>query len=355
MHRLAPFLFAGILAACGTTESGGGDTAGDSGEAGGTAGETSIAEATTTDTAATDAAATDPPVTEPPATELPATDPPTAEPPATEPPATGTPTDRTAVFYAGSGAETPWVPLGWWDGAAWNEIGVNDDFSLIPPPAPDIATVAVTSLDLPDGPDAVVTGLALGPEQPYCVGDEAGPLIPGVPPIPDTPVSLGYDAVAVTADWPVQPREVRQVGLENPEYAAIGEAFFDGTPTAAEGAVVQAVRVDLDGDGIEEVLVTYERITEPNFGAENDFTGVYVRYPSADGSVVDELLAAYVMEEPVDFPTVGRFTIAAVADLNGDGVMEVLVRERFWESGAMSVYALDEGRLVRIGGGGCGV
>ena len=75
-----------------------------------------------------------------------------------------------------------------------------------------------------------------------------------------------------------------------------------------------------------------------------------------DGSVVDELLAAYLMEDPVDFPTVGRYTIAAVADLNGDGVMEVMIRERFWESGGMSVYALDGGRLVLVGGGGslCG-
>lgn len=138
--------------------------------------------------------------------------------------------------------------------------------------------MSLTSLDLPDGPGAVVSGLSLGPEQPYCVGDEAGPLIAEVPTIPDAPVSLGYDAVAITADWPLQPWPVRQIGLENPEYPEIGVAFFADTPTASEGSVVQAVRVDLDGDGVEEVLVTYERITEPNFGAENDFTGVYVRY-----------------------------------------------------------------------------
>ena len=361
MRRLALFLLTGMLAACGTTESGGADnTDGVPGAAGGSTEETSVSEPTSTDgpsvsVPVTGPPVTEPPVTEPPATEPPVSDPPVTEPPATDPPTTGPATDRTAVFYAGSGPEFPWVPLGWWDGAVWNEITMTDDFELLPPPIPEIGSVSISSLDLPDGPTAVVSGLALGPEQPYCVGDESGPLIPGAPLIPDSPVSLNYDAVAVTADWPIQPRAVRQVGLENPEYATIGASLFAETPTAAEGSVVQAVRVDLDGDGIEEVLVTYERITEPNFGAENDFTGVYVRYPSADGSVVDELLTGYVMADPVDFPTVGRFTIAAIADLNGDGIMEVMVRERFWESGGMSVYALEGGRLLRVGGGGCGV
>jgi hypothetical protein len=366
MRRLAPFLLICVLAGCASTDSSGGQA----GQAGGStlpvvtddpnttvvaSTEPAPADPSATDPSATDLSATDLPATDVPTADPPATDPAATQPPATEPATTGEATERTAVFYAGSGPDIAWVPLGWWDGTGWNEIAVTDDFRILPPPAPEIESVAVTSLDLPDGPSAVVSGLSLGPEQGYCVDDETGPLIPDAPVIPDTPVSLNYDAVAVTADWPLQPRDVRQVGLENPEYASIGAGFFEGTPTAAEGAVAQAVRVDLDGDGIEEVLVTYERITEPNFGAANDFTGVYVRYPSADGSVVDELLAGYVMEDPVDFPTVGRYTLAAVADLNGDGVMEVMIRERFWESGAMSVYALDDGRLVRVGGGGCGV
>jgi hypothetical protein len=35
--------------------------------------------------------------------------------------------------------------------------------------------------------------------------------------------------------------------------------------------------------------------------------------------------------------------------------MEVMIRDRFWESGGMAVFALEGGRLIRVGGGGCGV
>ncbi|MEP6297490.1 MAG: hypothetical protein ABJ382_09180, partial [Ilumatobacter sp.] len=231
------------------------------------------------------------------------------------------------------------------------DVGILD-----PLPTSPIASVAATSLDLPDGADAVVTGLTLGDGQPYCSGEEAGPLIDLPTQLPDTAVSLGYDAVAVTADWPLQPRPVRQVGLQVPEYAAIGARLLaDQVGTANDGSVVQAVRVDLDGNGVDEVLVTYERQQAGDFGGDGDFTSIYVRYPSSDATVIDELLVAHVSTEPVDFPTPGRYTIAAVADLNGDSVMEVMVRGRFWESGGVQIFALDAGRLTGVASGGCSI
>ncbi|MEM9746205.1 MAG: hypothetical protein AAF945_05885, partial [Actinomycetota bacterium] len=86
---------------------------------------------------------------------------------------------------------------------------------------------------------------------------------------------------------------------------------------------------------------------------------VYVRVPAADGSVDDRLVSWYVSQDPEamesPFPTPGRTTVAAVADLNGDGVMEVALRDLFWEYGGISVYAFTDGRLERVMSGGCGV
>ena len=296
-------------------------------------------------------AAIDPAPAEPVVTEPAAAEPPVEEPPA----ATTDPFDGVATIYGGSGSESPWAPLGWWDGSAWNEVRFDEAGDLMLVPEPDLASVSVTSLDLGDGPGSVIDGLALGEQQEYCVGPETGPLINLPVVVPETMASLGYDAVAVSADWPLQPRPVRQVGLEVVEYATVGAALFSSvTDAAVTGEVLQVVRADLDGNGVEEVLVTFENVT-PDFGAAGDFAGVYARYPSADGTVVDELVVSYVPDAPVDFPTIGRFSIAAVADLNGDGVMEVILRDMFWESAGMGVYALQDGRLVQVARGGCGV
>ena len=293
-------------------------------------------------------------VTDPPPTDPSVTDPSVTDPSATDP---AVPTDQIVRFFAGDGSPgSPWAPLGYWDGSDWQDLQFSEAGMLEALPASPIMAVAATSLDLPDGPGAVISGLTLGAELEYCVGEEAGPVIALPAELPQTPASIGYNAVAVTADWPLQPREVRQAGLEVPEYADVGASFFsDGVGTVSDGTVVQAVRVDLDGDGVEEVLITYERQEAGNFGGDGDFSSIYVRYPSSDGTVVDEQLVSFVSMEPVDFPTPGRYTLAAVADLNGDGVMEVMVRDQFWEAQGMQVFSLVNGRLVRVAGGGCGV
>lgn len=370
MKRIAPVTIAALLVAgCGSsTTTNDGTTPGvspdDSTTGGAVEVPTSSAASTTTmleapttvEAPATsdEVATTDAPAS----TDVPAsTDAPEPEPaPETtaEPVPPPSPTSQTAVVYGGGIEGFPWAPLAWWDGTGWNAAGYAEDGSIIPVPAATIGSVAATSLDLPDGAGQVVSGLTLGAEDFYCVGDEMGPYIELGLTIPETPFSLGFDALAVTADWPLQPRPVTQVGADNPEYQAVGASLISA-PTAASGTVSQVVRADLDGNGVEEVLVTYEYLTETNFGAENDFTSVYLRTPSADGSVSDQLVVDYVLGDPTDFPTVGRFTLAAVGDLNGDGVMEVAIRSQFWESAGVTIMEFSDGVLSEIGGGGCGV
>ncbi|HEX6220961.1 MAG TPA: hypothetical protein VF115_07690, partial [Acidimicrobiia bacterium] len=49
------------------------------------------------------------------------------------------------------------------------------------------------------------------------------------------------------------------------------------------------------------------------------------------------------------------YRVSAVADLSGDGVMEVVVSGLGWESSWVTVHEYAEGRFVRRIGAGCGV
>lgn len=291
-----------------------------------------------TTAAPTTAAATTTPTTAPTTTPAPATAAPTTPPLATVPVLN----DGVVLVQWGR------TPLGVWDGSAWRVQEWGPDF--LPIHEPTVTGLVATGLDLA----APITGLSFGPLDYYCVGDERAPSVE----LP-TGVDTGEARfIAVTADWDVQPRGVAQVGLDNPEYQALGESLVDTSAGAdpAAGDVTQAVRADLDGDGIEEVLLAFEHQSDDGgFGAAGDYTLLIVRYPHADGTVDDTVLWSFYEEAPIDFPSPGTGSLLAVADLNGDGVMEVVVQQMYWETVLAEIYALVDGRLTMVAGGGCGV
>ncbi len=302
-------------------------------------------------TEAPDPAATAPPASEPPATGPPETDVPV---PVTDPPApvTSEPTAATTVVYAGSGSGGAWPALATWDGAAWQEADFDAEGNELAPLPSDFAAVSVASLGL----DAPLTGLAYGANDFVCVDDRMGPQLDLPVVVGEIPGARGYDAVAVATDWDIQPRSVDQVGLDAVEYQAIGESIVGAAGIDGSGGdVVQVIRADLDGNGVEEVLVTFEKITEGGFGTPGDFSIVFARYPTSAGDVVDAVVFEHYPGTPTDFPTMGDAGVIAVADLNGDAVMEVVVRSSFWESAVVELYSFTGGSLGVVATTGCGL
>lgn len=306
---------------------------------------------TTSPTTATVAPATTTTMTSPPTSTPDSTAPATTTTATTAPLPTTTaapePTDDTVLVYAGGSGGGTWQRLGAWDGTTW--VDLDDDATFDPGV---IDRVSVASVDLPGavaGVDATMSDYACV-DAPLHVG-----IVPDVD-LPESPLGWGYNGVAVRADWPLQPRPVSAVGLGADVYQTVGEELLAGRPgiDPADGDVVQVLRVDLDGDGTEEVLVSFRYLSAPDFGALGDFSIVYVRHVRA-GGVEDEIVYEYLVPESPDFPAPGRGSVVAVADLNGDGRMEVAISGSYWETQVIEVFELRDGSLSRILTGGCGV
>ena len=160
------------------------------------------------------------------------------------------------VVYAGSGGYAM-MPIGWWDGE-WHAVGFVGADAVVPDARP--AAVSIVSSD----PSVVLTDVPAPADLYYCV-DEPG--LASIAPAFDLQLDeqFGHSAIAVGATWDVQPRPLRAVGLDSPDYQLAGEALVP-TDTGADptgGDVIQVIRADLDGDGIEEVLFVFERQSEP--------------------------------------------------------------------------------------------
>ena len=103
-----------------------------------------------------------------------------------------------------------------------------------------------------------------------------------------------------------------------------------------------AVVGDLDGDGVDEIIVVAERNTSGSLNPANpgDYSIAFMR-KLVEGEVQSAILGSYVVEEPADeswIVALDTYRIAAVADLNGDGRMEIAVNGRYYEGSWTTIY-----------------
>jgi hypothetical protein len=355
MKRLVGALGLAVLAACGADSESGGSAP--------TAATPTTAMTNVTSAAPTpeSTAATVPATTAPaPATTAPApvtaptTQPPPSSAASTGPPWESEPTSGTAVVYASAGDEYAWLPVGWWDGTAWGSVEWPTPDVVIP--ASTFDTLSVASVEFPSGPMRGITDFE--PTTYGCVDDTGLSSLELPIALSDVSDRWGYRLLAVTGDWDVQPRPVSAVGVDSPVYQELGESLVpDDQPVDPTlGDVVQVLRADLDGNGVEEVLFTFQHLTDSGgMGAPGEFSLVIARYPDATGAVVDEVLVEHFVPTPMDAPSPDRSGVMAIADLNGDGAMEVAIGSTYWEAANVSIYEFADGSLHQVMESGCGV
>ncbi len=278
----------------------------------------------TTTTAPTTTAAA--PVTEPPAND--ASEPSvqattTTVPPTTTPPPSGTPSP-TPTQYFGGGDPDGWLYLGRWTGNAW-EAAVDENQQ---PRQPAITDDQVLIHEVDIGP---IEG-AVGSTAEACTDGRTGPVISPNARAPEDP-GFGYRSIAFAADWPTEPRQIALVDASVDSYVAAGVAAFEGTGVdAASGQLQQIVVTDLDGDGDSESLVA--------FGGADFSALLLIDADSGSALTVarDNVPAAAPDTGPTTEPPEASFErhrTLAVADLNGDGLMEFIVHA--WEDNRASV------------------
>ena len=269
------------------------------------------AETSSTTTLPVDTPATTPSTTAAPETTT------TVAPTTTTPPPSGTPTSTATQFFGG-GDPDGWLYLGRWTGNDW-ESAIDDDQQ---PRTPTVETndVLIHELDI-DPIDGTVGGTAES-----CADGRTGPVISPNARAPQDP-GFGYRSIAFAADWPTEPRPIAAVDAEVEAYVAAGEAAFDGTDIDATGGRIEQIIVtDLDGDGDSESLVSFGGdgfstllLIDADTGAALTVSrdGIETAPATSDAATTTTTIA--------DTATSETYRTLAVADLNGDGLMEFVV------------------------------
>jgi hypothetical protein len=187
---------------------------------------------------------------------------------------------------------------------------------------------------------------------------------PGEPCEDFYPINYGLDdvegiAVGGNPGWNLQPRAARVTDLNNPTYV---KAASDALRT--KGIINKApklgyvLRVDLDGDGQEEVLIdagSYGERIQPS-AKRGDYSFILLRKMVA-GKVQNTIVTGDFVTKNIKFGAPSRFEISAIADLNGDGKMEVIIYGAYYEGHWIEAYEMKGNKLADIKAlnAGCGV
>lgn len=155
-------------------------------------------------------------------------------------------------------------------------------------------------------------------------------------------------ALGANAGWPILPRRAKAVSLPNAAYKKVVADFLKlhglrKSPAKLE----QAFRVDLDGDGVDEVvLAAGHYIGDSNEAKIGSYTFLLVR--KITGKKARTLfVGGTILKTEHDYYE-ADYEVSGFADLNGDGQMEIIVHLGGYEESGTKVFEMKAGKWLEI-------
>ena len=174
-------------------------------------------------------------------------------------------------------------------------------------------------------------------------------------------------AIALAAPWNALPRKVQILDASQQVYVDATRDFLKTKGIDKPKVKIESIlRVDLDGDGEEEVLISATNYFEKYEGAPMrspaaSYSLVLLRRVVA-GKVETQLIVgefypkAYpkAKQEEGRFDAPNAYKVVATLDLDGDGKMEVVIHSHYYEGGETTIYRCDPKKAEALLSVACG-
>lgn len=164
--------------------------------------------------------------------------------------------------------------------------------------------------------------------------------------------------------WDPYPRKERKISTNHKTYQKIAaERLNKKGLSISEARLTSGYRIDLNGDGKDEVVLT-GATRDKVYAAHSphqagDYSFVIFRCINKKGKVETQDVELDAFPNPPDkkygpLHNIAEHEVTEFIDINGDGVMEVILSIVAWEAWGVSIWEFSEDRLVRVLSSGWG-
>ena len=164
--------------------------------------------------------------------------------------------------------------------------------------------------------------------------------------------------IALGAAWNALPRKVRIADPTQQVYIDAVRDFLKARGIKDPKVKMKRIlRVDLDGDGEEEVLLSAtnylsaEEEEVPASSPEGSYSIVLLRRVVA-GKLKTQVIAGEVHANADHSNAPNYYDVSAVLDLDGDGKLEVVVHSSYYEGGSTTIYRCERAKITPVLGSG---
>jgi hypothetical protein len=167
--------------------------------------------------------------------------------------------------------------------------------------------------------------------------------------------------IALAAPWNALPRKPRVADATQQVYIDAVRDFLKARGIKDPKVKIKRIlRVDLDGDGEDEVLLSATNYLSaedeevPASSPEGSYSIVLLRRVVA-GKLKTQMIAGEIHADAKHFNAPNWYDLAAVLDLDGDGNLEVVVHSHYYEGGATTIYRCEPAKIRPLLEVECGV
>lgn len=170
-------------------------------------------------------------------------------------------------------------------------------------------------------------------------------------------------AIAIAATWDPMPRAVKAGPLKEESAMQAVRGILTAKGIRKPNVEIrQHLRVDLDGDGQEEVIITATHYAKaegegsaPMELAAGDYSLVLLLRPKEGRQTSTQILAGETYPKVREDVTPYVHDVGGVMDLDGDGSLEILLHSQYYEGGGTSVWKLGKDKAAKVLEVECGV